>query len=69
MMVMYVPGWRMHGWGVYIQMKQFHKEGLGDICKGDVVFRSGLEDGEWRLENLQIYTIFTPSWPDIVQRF
>lgn len=49
-----------------VQMKQFHKEGLGGICKGDVVFRSDLEDGEWRLENLHhLHT----SWPDIVQRF
>lgn len=41
-------------------MEWFHKEGLGDICEGDVVFRSGLKDGDWRLENLRH---LHPSWP------
>lgn len=37
-----------------------------DICEGDVVFRSDLKDGDWRLENLRHLHL---SWPDIVQRF
>lgn len=41
-------------------------KGSGDIYEGDVVFRSGLKDGDWRLEILHH---LHPIWPNIVQQF
>lgn len=61
-MIGVVPGWRMLRWRVY-STNGMVSQGFGDICEGDVVFRSGLKDGKWRLEK------FTSSSPVFVQRF